>query len=166
VQGSINYPSDHTIPQNGSKGLIRIRAIIKDENGKARPATFDELWSSCVFELINMQNATAFIDSYNRAISGELLRSEYIRLNTELEYKASLKLAAFCREIWIPWSEQHDHRYDANAWDLDTPNDYNKWIQSNPYPYWEDYYDNEIAPYRKKLGIGKKSPCQPCVEPS
>jgi hypothetical protein len=163
VEKPIQYLGDHKIPVNGSNALVLIRKTFKDEKGHTRNATFNELWAACVFELINIQNAATFMDSYNRAIKGELSREAWINLNTQPEHKALLRLKAFCQETWIPWSEQKNHKYEITAWGLDTPDDYDKWIQmyekspSNPYQYWGDYYDSMIVPYLKELRKWKQS---------
>ena len=159
----IQYLSDHDIPMNGSNGRIRIRTVFKDNDGKTRKATFSELWSACVFELINMRNATNYMALYSRAIGGEFSRRAWIRENTEIEHKACLNLAAFYREVWVPWSRKTNIKPDIADWCLDVPHDYDKWIQKydksveTPYSFWGDYYDTMIKPYLEELKKQRRS---------
>lgn len=162
VQCGMEYIAEHDTPENGENGRIRIRSIFTDEYHRTRRATFDELWSACVFELFNIQSSVAFDGIYTQAINGDLSRDEWLRLNTQLEHKALMKEVAFFRTVWVPWCKQRKRAWDSKAWDLDTPTDYAKWIRQYQVPgnsyiaYWQDYYDEEIVPYLKS--IGKKVP--------
>lgn len=161
----IQYLAEHEIPRNGSNGLVRIRTVFKDWKGQnTRNARFDELWAACVFELINMRSARDFMALYACAIEGDVSRKAWIRGNTKLEHKACLEIAAFYREIWVPWSKKTDIKPGPvnEYWCLDVPNDYDKWIQrynlipifgsvENPYTFWGDYYDNMIKPYLEEV---------------
>jgi hypothetical protein len=152
------YQSDHTIPNAGQKGLIRVRETFKDWLGQTRQATFDELWSACVFELLNIQNAEGFMDNYHKAVAGQLTKEEWVYLNTKLEYDALVKLKEFYKTVWIPWSEKNGHRDQEYAWERNTPDSYEEWInvykqsKSNTYQFWQDYFDEKMVPYLKKTG--------------
>ena len=156
------YMAEHESPGK-APGCIRIRPQFRDKLGKTRYATFEELWFSCVFELINIQSATEFADFFNRASKGELSKEEWVFLNTKQEHNALLKIVAFCFEHWIPWAKNRTFRYDPLVWRSGTPADYNTWIRryaklpNNPYTYWGDYYDQHIVPYLAKLTEHKKA---------
>ena len=154
VANSLEYPSEHVIPSKETKGCIRISETVLDGQ-QIRKATFDEMWSCCIFELINMTNGDKFLQIHENTIKGNVTKKEWVRLNTELEYSALVKLKVFFGEVWVPWSQKNNHRYEALCWMRNTAANYAEWIgqyqHSAMYKYWEDYYDNRIVPYLKKV---------------
>lgn len=154
VANPLQYPGEHVIPCKATKGCIRISETVLDGQ-KIRKATFEELWSCCIFELINITNAENFLQIYSSAMKGNVTRKEWVRLNTELEYSALVKLKVFFDKVWAPWSQKNNHRYEALCWTRNTPGSYAEWIgvyqNSTMYQWWEDYYDNSIVPYLRKV---------------
>jgi hypothetical protein len=160
VDKPMTYQAEHVMPLNGAAARINIRPSFQDETGTLRKQTFEELWSDCDFELMNLENDVTFQDFNTRAYSGEMSKNTYVRLNTELEYKALMKRLNFAREIWIPWADEHKYKYDPKVWGTTTiPENYDEWIKQytqavhNPYTFWDDYYTNSIYPYLEKAGL-------------
>lgn len=157
-----HYMADHTIPYQGKNGLIRVRERFEPRNGHARELTFEELWSSCIFELYNIQSADAFLDIYRRSLTGQISRDQWVRTNTQIEHNALLRLVTFYELEWKQWADENDFASDPAKWRCDTPKNYDEWINlyrtgsSNPYLYWENYYDKQIVPYLEQLGLSGK----------
>ncbi|MDB2685642.1 hypothetical protein N9Y42_00325 [Mariniblastus sp.] len=148
--------ADHTIPNDGEKGLIRVRIRFED-GGAIRDAKFEELWSSCVFELFNIQNAEGFMEIYHRALKGKVSRDEWVRENVMLEHGALLKLKEFYDTVWKPWADANGFDADPENWSYSTPQNYDDWMllyrdsEYSPHDYWEGYYDQRIIPYLKQM---------------
>jgi len=158
--GGTNVPepmeiwANHTVPgEGGMRGSIRIRSKLKDASGVVRDATSEELWSSVVFELFNIQNAEDFIRISVETANAKVTREDWIRRNTALEHKAVLRLAGFYRQIWEPWAKANGLVSHPFLWHVDTPADFDEWISSypkevmNPRMYWANYWDSFVVPY-------------------
>lgn len=150
--------AEHSDPWQGRPALIRLR-IDLPKDGREMPASFEQLWSHCVFELFNVANDEQFLAIYQRALHGEISRQEWLDLNTRLEFTALVKLRNYFTETWKPWCDKNHVAYDPAIWLRGfSPNaTYEEWFaayihSSSPYlPLWESYYDGQIVPYLAKL---------------
>lgn len=144
------YLADHTIPSTNQPGAIRIRAEFVDHTGIRRATTFDELWSACAFELINIRNAPAFLALHERALVSTLNRTQWIEQNSRLEHKALLELQRFYRDVWKPWCREAGHQPDPLPWLRNVPEDFDAWFRAYrrqaPHDYWGSYFDATFTP--------------------
>lgn len=151
VKKDMTYISDHSIPYKGMNGMIRVRDQFKSKNAIDRKSSFEELWAAVVFELLNIRNADNFIDNFEQAIEGSLSRTEWIRMNTSLEFMSLLELNKFYRQVWLPWADENNYESNAKLWGADLPNSYEEWYEGleesgwKNYTYWGDYFDIHIA---------------------
>lgn len=150
----LSYIADHDIPYPGQKGAIRLRSKSVDQKGNMKTLGFEEMWNACIFELLNIQNATDFLNYYTQALNGEIDRRQFIRQNQIAEYNSLVKLKQFYQKTWIPWAQKHNFQSDEALWEQNLPETYEDWIalykDTNAYKYWEEYYDDVIVPFRKK----------------
>lgn len=154
LQHQLPFEAEHTNPWRGRPALIRLRTS-SIEDGRERPASFEELWSHCVFELFNVANDEEFLAIHLRALHGEVSREEWLSLNTRLEFSTLLKLRNYFTEIWMPWCEKNHVACHQDIWLRGFPLGitYEEWFAayrkgSSPYlASWESYYDENIAPY-------------------
>lgn len=153
----LNYVADHDIPTLNSPGAIRLRSSVIHQNKAPHTLTFEELWNACIFELINIQKADRFLQAYTKALNGTLKRSEFVRFCKETEYQSLVELKGFYLKVWKPWAERQNLALSEKLWEQDIPLTYDAWItqykSGSAYNYWEDYYDQTIAPAVKSQKI-------------
>lgn len=154
------YKADHCYPSRVEKAYIRIRS----NNGSGNFYDEHSLWESCIFELHNIRNFKAFDKVFHDACGGKVTKEEWLRKNTEIEYKSNRKVKDFFYRIWVPYlsTKGIDHR--RHIWDVDwTPEKYQDWIgaytdtEGYPWDYWGTYYDTQIVPYLKAMKIYRET---------
>lgn len=155
-----HYEADHTIPWKNQPAQIRLRSKIrKSANEQWENQSLGKMWSSVVFELMNVTNAGGFLRLWDQAKQGRLSRTDYVEGNQVLEYHACIALKDFYHSRFEPWAElsgyipNDDSRGDGFY--LWIPGSYEAWISSytdGSYNYFYTYFDDTIVPYLKKKG--------------
>src|SRR3954447_17403761 len=84
----------HSSPSSDRPGEIQI-ALHIGTGDRVRPLSFDELWSCAVFELNNAANAPEFLELHAKALSGKIVRDDYVREFVRLEHLAAAKTRRF-----------------------------------------------------------------------
>lgn len=136
---------------NGCRGLIRIRETYGIEQMSEKHRSFEQLWKSAVSQLINFQRYKDFKQIHRMALDGELDRSRWIRLNTEIEYETCVKVVEFYRSVWVPWARLNGIDTSDAIWGTQLSSSYDRWIarfvDSSGYPWkpWGEFYDKVIA---------------------
>lgn len=104
--------------------------------------TFELLWSSVVFELLNLENAQGFREATTAAYEGRCTRHEFVRKYAELEHQALGKLQRFYIEVWQPWCATTGFVGNPKTWHHAYQPDFETWLAQYPqdslYP-WQDY---------------------------
>ncbi len=154
------YKADHCYPSKNEKAYIRIRS----NNGNGNFYDEHSLWESCIFELHNIRSYKGFDKVFHDACNGKVTKEEWLKRNTEIEYKANVRVKDFFYKNWAPFLESKGIDYRKHTWDVEwTPDNYPDWIAAyndpNGYPwdYWGNYYDTQIVPYLKAVKIYKES---------
>ena len=159
VDVSIGILANHTIPNDKSVGQIRVRKFFKDWDNVTRKASFEELWSACVFELINIQSASKFMSIHDLALQGKLSKENWVKRNTQTEYFALVELNKFYNTVWQPWAKKNNFESNSYIWRADLPSTYEEWIaiyyqsESSYIKHYEDRFDESIIPYLKANNI-------------
>ncbi|NNE92644.1 MAG: hypothetical protein HKN23_13440, partial [Verrucomicrobiales bacterium] len=121
--------------------------------------TLGKMWSSAVYELMNLTNAGGFLRHCDDAKQGKLTRTEYAEGNQRLEYNACVALKNFYHSTFKPWAETNGYEPArgelGEGFYLWIPESYEAWIASytdGSYDYFYDYFDKTIVPYLEKKG--------------
>lgn len=167
------YKADHCYPSKDEKAFIRIRS----NNGSGTFYDEHSLWESCIFELHNIRNFKAFDKVFHDACNGKLTKDEWLRRNTEIEYKSNKMVKDFYYKNWVPFLSSKGISGKDHVWDVDwTPSTYKDWIgayardpSGYPWDYWGTYFDSQIIPYLKatreyKEALSKSQPPPPSDE--
>jgi tetratricopeptide (TPR) repeat protein len=86
----------------GDQHAIRVSQIRFDLPDR-RPCTFDELWSTAVFELHNVTSSPIWSDISQQVLDGKLNRDDYIVAVLESEELATQRTRAFYLKFYLPW---------------------------------------------------------------
>ena len=87
-------------PTASRVGFVQISATRVADPDRGRSRTFEEMWSSLVFELFNVANHEGFAANRTRAFLGACAIEDYVEENLRLEHLAMLRSAAFyAREV-------------------------------------------------------------------
>ncbi len=167
-----HYEADHTIPWNNQAAQIRLRNKVRKAPGEPwQTQSLGKMWSSVIFELMNVTNAGGFLRLWDQAKQGKLARNDYVVGNQQLEYYACVALKNFYHSHFEPWAEANGYETDSESrgdgFYLWLPDSYEAWISSysdGSYNYFYTYFDNTIVPYLKKKGRFdplKHSPAKP-----
>ena len=152
--------ADHGVPYRDKRGFIRVRKLYSRGPKKGEMRSFEDLWASIVFELLNITNADKFSDVWERALMGKVSKEEWVKENSQIEFEAAMKTKEFYRNIWEPWSIRNNFKISQKspfAQRMSLPDSYSEWIK----PYylrnsvyiteWERVYKEKIVPKAKEL---------------
>ncbi len=167
------YKADHCYPSKEEKAYIRIRS----SNGSGNFYDEHSLWESCIFELHNIRNFKSFDSVFHKACNGKISKEDWLRRNTEIEYKSNLMVKDFFYRYWVPYLNSKCIDHKKHIWDVDwTPQKYQDWMAAYekdpsgyPWDYWGTYFDSQIVPYLKavkeyKEALRKSQPPPPSDE--
>ena len=153
--------ADHRIPWENRRGFIRVREEYSTGQLKGGRRSFEDLWASACFELLNISDAKNTERLFQEALRGKLSKEEYIDRNIEREFEVEQELKQFYRNIWVVWANKNNFSIDPKSRFqnimLKFPHSYDvfkkKIYKSKSYKsyldYWNNYYDQSIAPYKK-----------------
>jgi tetratricopeptide (TPR) repeat protein len=105
-----------TDPQRPS---IQISPICKRTRRNGETATFDELCSCAVFELLNIAQSPEFASVWTQATAGTITREEYAARMIAIEGQTLAATRQFYVEVFLPWAEANDFtQSEPDAWYL------------------------------------------------
>ena len=138
---------------NNNHPTPRIRIVGTFRCSKGVPRPFDSLWSSAVFELLNIEESKEFDELYDQAVACKLTKAQYVRNNLAVEYKAKLKQAEFYQKIWLPWAKSKEI-IPSGYWPTRVE-PFEVWVKQwadDPEDYWNKYFDEKMQPYLDSIG--------------
>jgi len=150
------YPDEK---ERGSIWISEEYVQVIDQIGQTM--SFDYLWASAVYELINIGYADEFKSLVAEACLGNMSKQEWVERGTKIEFKTTQKMKEFCQEIWLPWAKKNNFivkTQDGFISFMKVPDSYSEMIKddkitkSENFKYWADWYDKKILPYRKATG--------------
>ncbi len=151
--------ASHSGPYGGKLATIAIRAR---EFGRPIPA--EELWSSFVFESINIQKNNEFMEIYKDAMAGKIGEDEYVQRHAQLEFSASQDTYRLYRLFIKPYADKKHFVTHPIIWGQSLPLRYSDWIATytdrSGYP-WNDYgkyYRAVVAPCLRRNHIVRCDP--------
>jgi tetratricopeptide (TPR) repeat protein len=92
-----------TPPDNGRPGSISVC----QKNSRGQDRLFEDLWSSAVFELFNINCYRDFSSFDRKAEEGHITREEFCANRAECESRAAEKLRLFYFEVVLPWATKN-----------------------------------------------------------
>jgi len=148
-----DYDADHSAPEPGEPGYIRLRKT--DKYGQ--PMAAERLLAALVFECYNINNSPAFDRVYQAALKGNLSQDQYIEQNAQIEFEAGRKTATFYHTIFEPLARKRHYNTAPLYWEAESPATYAAWRAQYtdrtgyPWSFWGKYYDESIVPYLKAV---------------
>ena len=147
------YDSDHSAPEPGEPGYIRLRKT--DKYGK--PMAAHRLLAALVFECYNINSSPAFDRVYQAVLKGKLSKDQYIEQNAQIEFEATRRTANFYRTVFEPLAKNRQYEIDPLYWEAESPTTYTAWRAQYtdragyPWSFWGKNYDESIVPYLKAV---------------
>jgi tetratricopeptide (TPR) repeat protein/protein involved in polysaccharide export with SLBB domain len=112
--GGCNYA-----PTDERPGSINVRETHSD--GKRR--SFEEVWSTAVFELYNIANIEDWERLHLQALSCCLSKEQYVVKAIDIESRAAEKTRSFYIHVFVPWAKQYHITTDPSLWFLGARSD-------------------------------------------
>ena len=110
------------LPRNGAPISIRIRDSTKTGED-TRPLRFNELWSACVFELLNARQAEEFLAVERNARSSSIDGDAYFDSIIAIEHQSMLGAKRFYLKKWKPWADEANHVTVPSLWFAEVSDD-------------------------------------------
>lgn len=112
------FDADHRPPSPGQEnsGFIRVRAKYEDGPNQGRERSFEELWSSAVFELYNIANVKEFWTLFAEGDPGTLSKQDFVAKAIAIESRAAEKTRAFYIHVFLPWATEHHVASHPKQW--------------------------------------------------
>lgn len=148
-----DYDADHSAPEPGEPGYIRLRKT--DKYGQ--PMAAERLLAALVFECYDIKSSPAFNRVYQAALQGKLSEDQFIEQNAHIQFEAGRKTATFYRTVFEPLARTRHYDTAPLHWEAESPTTYAAWRAQYtdrtgyPWSYWGKYYDESIVPYLKDV---------------
>jgi hypothetical protein len=132
------FDAFHRIPTSRRPAAIRIR---RNSLSTREPFTFDELWSSAVYELFNVGGWRDFHRACHAAAKGSIDRKDFIRAIARREFLAHRERSAFFEEFWRPWARKKELKPDTRVWlqgnGITFDQQFDRLVKKQDGPYWQ-----------------------------
>lgn len=143
--------SDHYRTPDDGETWIRIRDVYQTGSKAGELRAFEELWKSLAYQLISCRRDDDYSQIHELALSGEMNRDTWIRLNTQIDYETSSRVVEFYRQVWDRWARTQGLTPNSLLWGSNLPDSYDAWfaqykdVSGYPWSTWGDYYDRRLA---------------------
>jgi len=87
------------------------------------------------------------------AIRGQIDETEFVKLDSQLEYQALKQLSKFYKEKWIPSQKRNPAKCHGSHWCVRLPHTYEKWFAEMPKEYqrtFTDAYEESVLLIRSR----------------
>ncbi len=142
--------AEHQVAIRSWPASIRVR----DVRIGSKEYAFELMWSSFVFEVLNLETSAEYVQLDKDARLGKVSKSEWMRRTTFLEFKADMKTRAFYTSTWKPWADQVGHLALPMLWCVTGTTNYCEWIETRKGSDWWNFleagFERVYARYRRE----------------
>ncbi len=134
-----------SMPQTKTQiGSISIQSHTK----YGAPIDGERLWSTAVFELLNVRNGDETLRLFKLVRLGKITRSQWIHDIAKFEYETGSEQMSFYRKVWVPNAFRNHCSANQCFWGDNRKFDvwYKSMAGSNYIKAYEKYYDSYILP--------------------
>lgn len=126
----------HAMHAYGPDKVYIYVALPSDATEPSHNRAFEQMWSSVVFELLNMENAAGFGAATQEARAGRCTREEFILMYAKVEHQTVGKMQEFFRTVWLPWSQKTGFQTNPHEWRRGYHPDFTQWVSQYPPDNW------------------------------
>lgn len=154
---------EHTLPEDDTRGSVRIAAVCPTGPQAGKPIPFERMWSSLVIVLYNSSTAGEFNRVKRQAHRGELSSAEYVTEMFHLNVRATRLTQEFYADYYLPWAIGAQIPSDPDLWYM---SDKGWWEDAQEllerFPFSSDYpwalYGRHFDHIRKSPGAQPRKP--------
>lgn len=173
---NLSTEAEHSIPFKGADGKIRVRNGSPTQKSENRAETFENLWSSAIYELHNIEGAAEFLALNEQAESGAISKDEFVKGMFLVEFRAAQRTRKCYVEVYLPHAKKNKIKTSPDNWFCDgwwsaesqlalyTDKDWYPWV---PYSaYYADLRSRGEKTAQKKGLPAAAAPDAAVVEPA
>lgn len=153
--------AEHQSPSDDREACIRVSPVYVSGGKQGAERSWEELWSSVIFELHNIAQSKDFAKVNEDARAGRLAREDYVIAKFRIEHAAGQRTRAFYAHAFLPWAKQKKLETDPSNWFVGLWGSWQQVLKRYPgksgYP-WQPYgHYFDLIEFRRLYDCGKYS---------